>query len=252
MRYQVIQEYDRRYPIRVMCQALAISPAGYYAWCRRPEIRRAAANRTLLTTIGVFHQDSRLTYGSPRIWQVLCYQGHRVEEHCMARLMRHDGLRAKIVKKWRTTTRSSYGLPAAANTLRRQFTVSQPNRVWASDMTCGWTMEGWLYLAVLLDLYSRAVIGFAMGPRLTGDLTEQTIRIALTTRQPTAGLLHYSDRESQYAAEPISRSDRARYHGQHESQGQLLGQRLRRKLLWHHETGTHSSLAVSHTRRGQT
>jgi len=202
MRYRAIQEHDRRYPIRLMCRALAVSPAGYYAWRGRPESRRAAANRTLLVTIRVLHQDSRQTYGSPSIWRALRKQGHRVGEHRVARLMRHDGLRAKTVKKWRATTHSSHRLSVAANTLDRQFTVSQPNRVWAGDITYVWTMEGWLYLAVLLDLYSRAVIGWAMGPRLTGDLTEQALRMALKTRQPQAGLLHHSDRGSQYAAGP--------------------------------------------------
>ena len=202
MRYRVIQEYDRRDPIRLMCRALAVSPAGYYAWRGRPESRQAVANRTLLATIRVLHQDSRQTYGSPSIWRVLRAQGHRVGEHRVARLMRHDGLRAKTMKPWRATTDSSHRLPVAANTLQRQFTVPQPNRVWAGDITYIWTLEGWLYLAVLLDLYSRAVIGWAMGPHLTGDLTEQALHMALTTRQPTAGLLHHSDRGSQYAAGP--------------------------------------------------
>ncbi len=201
MRYRAIQEHDRRYPIRLMCRALAVSAAGYYAWRRRPESRRAVANRTLLTTIRVLHQDSRQTYGSPSIWRALRARGHQVGEHRVARLMHHDGLRAKTVKKWRATTHSSHRLPVVPNTLQRQFTVSQPNRVWAGDITYVWTLEGWLYLAVLLDLYSRAVIGWAMGPRLTGDLTIQALRMALTTRQPTAELLHHSDRGSQYAAQ---------------------------------------------------
>jgi transposase InsO family protein len=188
MRYRVIQEHDRRYPIRLMCRALAVSPAGYYAWRGRPESRRAAANHTLLATIRVLHQESRQTYGSPSIWRALRKQGHRVGEHRVARLMRHDGLRAKTVKKWRATTQSNHHLPVAANTLQRQFTVSQPNRVWAGDITYVWTLEGWLYLAVLLDLYSRSVIGWAMGPRLTGDLTEQ----ALQWRSPLASPLRGS------------------------------------------------------------
>jgi transposase InsO family protein len=202
MRYRVIQEYDRRYPIRLMCRALALSSSGYYAWRARPESTREVANRTLLATIRVLHQDSRQNYGSPSIWRALRAQGHRIGEHRVARLMRHDGLRAKTMKPWRATTDSSHCLPVAANTLQRQFTVSQPNRVWASDITYIWTLEGWLYLAVLLDLYSRAVIGWVMGPRLTGDLTEQALHMALPTRQPTAGLLHHSDRGSQYAAGP--------------------------------------------------
>lgn len=200
MRYRVIQEHDRRYPIRLMCRALAVSAAGYYAWRSRPESSRSIQTRTLLSTIRVIHRESRETYGSPRIWSALVKQGHRVGEHRVARLMRQNGIRAKTVTKWRATTSSSHGLPVAANTLDRQFRASQPNRVWAGDITYVWTREGWLYLAVLLDLYSRAVIGWAMGPRLTGALTEQALRMALTTRQPTAGLLHHSDRGSQYAA----------------------------------------------------
>ncbi len=200
MRYRVIHEHDRRYPIRLMCRALAASAAGYYAWRSRPESARSIQTRILRSAIRVIHQESRETYGSPRIWDALVKQGHHVGEHRVARLMRQDGLRAKTVTKWRATTFSSHGLPVAANTLDRQFRVSQPNRVWAGDITYVWTREGWLYLAVLLDLYSRAVIGWAMGPRLTGALTEQALRMALTTRRPTAGLLHHSDRGSQYAA----------------------------------------------------
>ena len=200
MRYRVIHEHDRRYPIRFMCRALAVSAAGYYAWRSRPESARSLQTRILRSAIRVLHQESRETYGSPRIWDALVKQGHHVGEHRVARLMRQDGIRAKTVTKWRATTSSSHGLPVAANTLDRQFRVSQPNRVWVGDITYVWTREGWLYLAVLLDLYSRAVIGWAMGPRLTGALTEQALRMALTTRQPTAGLLHHSDRGSQYAA----------------------------------------------------
>lgn len=205
MRYRAIQEHDRRYPIRLMCRALAVSPAGYYARRGRPESRRSVANRALLTDLRAIHQESRQTYGSPRIWQTLVQQGQVVGEHRVARLMRHDGLRAKTVKPWRATTHSSHHLPVVANTLDRQFTVSQPNRVWAGDLTYIWTLEGWLYLAVLLDLYSRAVVGWAMGPRLTGDLTVQALHMALTTRPSTAGLLHHSDRGSQYAATSYQR-----------------------------------------------
>ncbi|MDF0668764.1 MAG: IS3 family transposase [Nitrospira sp.] len=200
MRYGVILEHDRRDPIRLMCRALAGSSAGYYAWRGRAESRRATTNRTLLATIRVLHQDSRQTYGSPSIWRALRTQGHRGGENRVARLLRHDGLRAKTVEKWRAATHSPHRWPVAANTLQRQFTVSQPNRVRAGDITYVWTLEGWLYLAVLLDLYSRAIIGWAMGPRLTGDFTEQALRMAITTRQPQAGLLHHSDLGSQYAA----------------------------------------------------
>lgn len=200
MRYRVIQEHDRRYPIRVMCRALAVSAAGYYAWRSRPESARSSQTRTLLSAIRVIHRESRETYGSPRIWNALVKQGHRVGEHRVARLMRHGGIRAKTVTKWRATTQSQHRFPVAANTLDRAFTVAAPNRVWAGDLTYVWTMEGWLYLAVLLDLYSRRVVGWAMGPRLTGELVEQALTRALVNRIPRAGLVHHSDRGSQYAA----------------------------------------------------
>ena len=200
MRYRAIQEQDRRYPIRLMCRALAVSAVGYYAWRTRPESPRSVRNRALLLTIRVIHRESRETYGSPSIWDVLLKQGHDVGEHRVARLMRVEGIRAKTVKKWRATTQSNPRLPVAANTLDRQFTVESPNRVWAGDLTYVWTTEGWLYLAVILDLYSRRVIGWAMGHRLTVDLAERALTMALTNRTPTAGLLHHSDRGSQYAA----------------------------------------------------
>ena len=200
MRYRAIQEHDRRYPIRLMCRALAVSAAGYYAWRSRPESPRSVNTRTLLSAIRVIHQESRETYGSPSIWDALIKQGHYVGEHRVARLMRVEGIRAKTVKQWRATTQSNPRLPVAENTLNRQFTVAHPNQVWAGDLTYVWTTEGWLYLAVLLDLYSRRVVGWAMGHRLTVELAEQALTMALANRNPLAGLLHHSDRGSQYAA----------------------------------------------------
>ena len=171
----------------------------------RPESLRSAANRALLTDIRVIHRESRQTYGSPSIWYALVRRGQRVGEHRVARLMRRAGLRAKTVKKWRATTQSNHGLPVAENTLNRQFTVEHPNRVWAGDLTYVWTAEGWLYLAVILDLYSRRVIGWAMGSRLTVNLAERALTMALTNRTRTAGLLHHSDRGSPYAATSYQR-----------------------------------------------
>ena len=215
MRYRVIQAHDRRYPIRLMCRALAVSAAGYYAWRGCRESRRAAANRTLLSTIRVIHRASRETYGSPSIWNALSQQGHDVGKHRVARLMRQAGLRAKTVKQWRATTHSSHRLPVAANTLDRQFTVAQPKQVWVGDITYVWTLEGRRYLAVLLDLYSRRVVGWAMGPRFTVDLAEQALTMALANRAPKAGLLHHSDRGSQYAATSYQRL--LEVHGLHPS-----------------------------------
>ena len=201
MKYQVIRENADRIPIRLMCRALNVSPAGYYAWRNRPESPRALANRGLLAEIRLIHRASRQTYGSPSIWDELYNKrGQRVGENRVARLMRIEDIRAKTVKKWKATTDSSHRLPVASNTLNRQFRIERPNRVWAGDITYVWTHEGWLYLAVVLDLFSRKVIGWATGTRLTVDLAGNALTMALWRRKPQPGLLHHSDRGSQYAA----------------------------------------------------
>ena len=200
MRYRAIQEHDRRVPVRLMCRALTVSPASYYAWRARPESVRGAANRALVTKIRVIHRESRETDGSPSIWDALVKQGHRVGEHRIARLMRAEGIRAKTVTSWRATTPSNHRMPVAAHGLDRQCSVTRPNRVWARTSTDLWTTEGWLYLAIVLALYSRAVIGWAREARLTGDLTQQALTMAIRPRTPNAGLRHHSERGSQYAA----------------------------------------------------
>lgn len=200
MRYQAIRDHAGRFPVTRMCRALALSPSGYYAGAARSESRRMAMNRQLVAEIRVIHAASRQTYGSPRVHAVLQGQGQRVGEHRVARLMRASAIRAKTVKKWRATTDSAHTHPVASNTLNRQFAVAAPNRVWAGDITYVWTAEGWLYLAVVLDLYSRMAIAWAMGSRLTEALATEALTMALGRRQPSAGLLHHSDRGAQYAA----------------------------------------------------
>jgi transposase InsO family protein len=206
MKYRAIQDYASRFPVRLMCRALKVGASGYYAWRGRPDAERAKANRRLLVEIRASHARSDRAYGSPRIHRDLREAGHRCSENRVARLMRANAIRAKTVKKWRATTNSSHGLPVADNTLARQFTVTAPNRVWAGDITYLWTEEGWLYLAVVLDLYSRAVVGWAMGPRLSADLAATALTMALARRRPApAGLLHHSDRGVQYAATQYQR-----------------------------------------------
>lgn len=195
-----MRDHQERVPVRVMCRALAVSPAGYYAWAARPESRRTVANRELVTMIRVIHAESRRTYGSPRVHAALQGLGQRVGEHRVARLMRRQGICAKTVKPWRATTDSAHSHPTAPNTLNRQFAVAAPNRVWAGDITYIWTAEGWLYLAVVLDLYSRMAIAWAMGSRLTETLATEALTMALGRRHPVGELLHHSDRGSQYAA----------------------------------------------------
>jgi len=206
MKYRAIRDHADRFAVRLMCRALKVAPAGYYAWIARPECARTQANRALLVEIRAIHAESRRIYGSPSIWDALVKRGRRVNEKRVARLMREHAIRAKTVKKWRATTDSRHPLPIAANTLDRQFAVTAPNRVWAGDITYLWTDEGWLYLAVVLDLYSRAVIGWAMEPRLTADLATQALTMALQRRKPAKGLLHHSDRGVQYASGDYQRA----------------------------------------------
>jgi putative transposase len=205
MKYRAIRDHADRFPVRLMCRTLKASSAGYYAWRTRPESQRTKTNRRLLVDIRAFHERSDRTYGSPRITRDLREAGHPVSENRVARVMRANAVRAKTVKKWRATTNSKHALAVAVNTLDRQFAVNAPNRVWAGDISYLWTDEGWLYLAVVLDLYSRAVIGWAMGPRLTAPLARDALTMALWRRKPTTGLLHHSDRGVQYAAHDYQR-----------------------------------------------
>lgn len=197
-----MRAHEERFPVRRMCRALAVSAAGYYAWLARSESRRAAANRQLVTLIRVIHAESRSTYGSPRVHATLQAQGQRIGEHRVARLMRISAIRAKTVKPWRATTDSAHPDPVVPNTLNRQFAVAHPNQVWAGDITYIWTAEGWLYLAVVLDLYSRRVIAWGMGNRLTQELATAALTMALDHRRPARGVVHHTDRGSQYAAAP--------------------------------------------------
>ena len=200
MKFRAIAEHVRRFPVRLMCRMLQVSAAGYYAWARRPQSTRSQRNRDLTEQIRTLHARSRHTYGSPRLTRDLREAGHPVSENRVARLMREHSIRAKTVKKWKATTDSSHRLPVAANTLDRQFAVTAANRVWAGDITYCWTEEGWLYLAVVLDLYSRAAIGWAMGNRLTADLATDALTMALWRRKPDKELLCHSDRGVQYAS----------------------------------------------------
>ena len=200
MKFRAIAEHVRRFPVRLMCRMLQVSAAGYYAWARRPQSTRSRRNRDLTEQIRTLHARSRHTYGSPRLTRDLREAGHPVSENRVARLMREHGIRAKTVKKWKATTDSSHRLPVAPNTLDRQFAVTAANRVWAGDITYCWTEEGWLYLAVVLDLYSRAAIGWAMGNRLTADLATDALTMALWRRKPDKELLCHSDRGVQYAS----------------------------------------------------
>jgi putative transposase len=179
---------------------LGVFSSGYYAWLRRPESQRRREDRRLLHQIRVIHRRSRRTYGSPRIHAELRAQAIRCGRNRVARLMREEGLRAKAPRRFKVTTRSTKSHVVAPNRLDRRFRVEAPNTVWGGDITYVWTTEGWLYLAVLMDLCSRRIVGWSLKERLGGELTLEALDRALEVRQPGPGLLHHSDRGSQDTA----------------------------------------------------
>lgn len=188
------------FPIRLMCRVFEVSRSGFYAWRRRPESQRRRDDRRLLLSIKAVHAQSKRRYGSPRVTRELNAQGESVGRHRVARLMREHGLRARRRRRHRVTTLSKHDHPVAGNVLARRFDVNGPNQVFASDITYVWTMQGWLYLSVVLDLYSRRVVGFSMGERINAQLTIEALRMALKSRRLASGVVHHSDRGSQYAS----------------------------------------------------
>ncbi|MGI8547487.1 MAG: IS3 family transposase [Gemmatimonadaceae bacterium] len=202
MRYAFIRDHASEFRVQLMCRVLEVSRAGYYAWKRRGPSQRAQADCSLTVRIRTVHVRSRKRYGSPRVHRELKAQGIHVSEKRVARVMRTEDIRAKQPRKFRVTTDSSHAHPVAPNVLDRHFSVPEiiaPNRVWASDITYIPTREGWLYLAVVLDLFSRRVVGWSMKHMMEKSLTLDALTMALDQRNPGAGILHHSDRGSQYA-----------------------------------------------------
>lgn len=200
MRYTFIDEHRWVYQVRRMCDALEVSPSGYYAWRCRSESERSEEDRQLKEKIRSIFERSRETYGSPRIYDELKDQGIRCSRKRIARLMSEEGLIAKKARRFQRTTISDDEHPKAANVLDQEFTVEAPNMAWAGDITYLWTREGWLYLAVLMDLYSRRIVGWAVGDNLGQELAIAALRRALYERKPGSDLLHHSDRGSQYTS----------------------------------------------------
>ena len=181
-----------------MCKALNVSPSGYYAWRNRPVSAREMANQELVKRIEAVYNESYETYGSPRIYRELEAQGVACSENRVARLMRLRGLRAKQVRRYKSTTKRNKKHPVAPNLLKRDFGADRPDQKWLTDITYIPTREGWLYLAAVLDLYARRIVGWAMSDRITADLTIRALKMAIRQRQPGAGLIHHSDQGSQY------------------------------------------------------
>jgi transposase InsO family protein len=200
VRFAFIAEEKAAFPVRLLCRTQQVSRAGFYAWQGRPPAPRARADNRLGLEIAAIHAESRERYGSPRVHAELADRGCRISRKRVARLMRARGLAARRRRRVRVTTHSRHPFPVAPNVLARQFERPQPDRAWVTDITYIPTGEGWLYLAVLLDLCSRLAVGWAMSERLTDDLTLDALGMALARRCPPQGLLHHSDRGSQYAS----------------------------------------------------
>jgi len=201
MRFRFIEDRRADYPVRLMCDVLEVSPAGYYAWRSRPESQRSSDNRDLLEDIQRVHRDNRGRYGSPRIHEELKAQGRGASRGRIERLMRHHGIRAIMARPRQVrTTDSRHDLPIAPNLLDRNFIADAPNRIWLADITYVETDQGWLYLAAILDLYTRRIVGWAMADHLRADLPLAALRMAISAQRPSAGLIHHSDRGVQYAS----------------------------------------------------
>jgi putative transposase len=200
MIFPFIEAHRSFYPVRVMCRVLGVSSSGFYAWLCRPKSRRSHANRTLLEDIRVAHQRGRGTYGSPRVHRELLAQDVPCSLNRVARLMRAAGIRGRRRPKFRITTNSRHDFPVAVNLLDRQFTTARVNTVWTADITYLWTTEGWLYLAVVMDLCSRRIVGWSMSNSINARLVASALQMAVSKHVPLAGLVHHSDRGSQYAS----------------------------------------------------
>ena len=200
MRFGFIQTEKATYRVRVLCRTLKVSTSGFYAWCRRGLSHRAKADAALKVEIRAAHAASGKTYGSPRIHEDLKAADQHVGRKRVARLMREEGIEGQRKRRFRVTTDSRHSHPVAENKLNRDFTVSAPNKVWVCDITYIWTREGWMYLAAILDLFSRRVVGWSMEPYIDRTLALDALGMALRTRQLEPDLLHHSDRGIQYAS----------------------------------------------------
>ena len=201
MRFRLIEDHRDVWPVRVMCDALSVSPSGFYAWRSRPESPREIANRELLADIRRVYADHRGRYGAPRIHAELRAEGQSVSRKRIEQMMHRHGIRAHAPRRYRVcTTDSKHSLPVAENLLDRNFAAEKPDQVWLADITYIPTGEGWLYLAVVLDLFTRKVVGWAMRDHMRAELTMAALTMAIQRRHPGPGLIHHSDRGSQYAA----------------------------------------------------
>jgi putative transposase len=205
MKYRCMEQHSQEYPIRMMARLLKVSHSGYYGWRKHSESARSQQNRRLIDLIKEIYQESDGTYGSPRMLIELRDRGQLISMNRVARLMRTARIRGSIKKRYRVpSSRRAVG-SVAENVLDRQFIPDTPNQAWAADITYVRTDEGWLYLAVVMDLYSRRVVGWSMQDRIGRELVMDAVTMAIWQRQPQPGLLHHSDRGTQYTSEDFQR-----------------------------------------------
>jgi transposase InsO family protein len=200
VKYAFIHAHQLQFRVVRMCRVLAVSRSGFYAWCGRPDSARARANQQLVAHMVRLHQQTREAYGAVKLWRALQAGGVACGRHRVARLRQLHGLQTRRIRRFRITTHSRHAPPPAPNHLQQRFQADQPNQIWAGDITFIATRRGWVYLAVLLDLYSRRVVGWAMSTRLTEDLVAHALTMALHRRRPAPGLIHHSDQGCQYAS----------------------------------------------------
>jgi putative transposase len=201
VKYAWIDAHRAEFSLTEACSVLDVSVSGYRAWKRggTPD-RKRLTDAQLLALIRAIHAEVKRAYGSPRMTRELRNRGFAAGEERVARLMRENGIRARHKRRFKATTDSKHNLPVAPNLLERNFTPAAPNQAWTADMTYVWTDEGWLYLAVVLDLFNREVVGWSLKPRMTADIVCDALTMAWFRRKPAAGLIHHSDRGSQYAS----------------------------------------------------
>ena len=201
MKYAWIDAHHKGFELVQMCGALEVSASGYRAWKRggTPQ-RKRLTDAQMLALIRAIHAELKGAYGSPRITKELRARVFPASKHRVERLMRENGIRARHKRRYKATTDSKHRLPVAPNLLDRNFTPTAPNQAWSADLTYIWTDEGWLYLAVVLDLFNREVVGWSIKPRMTADIVVDALTMAWFRRKPAPGLIHHSDRGSQYAS----------------------------------------------------
>lgn len=200
MRYGFITKWAADYPVRMMCRILKVNKSAYYAWKQRGAKVISADTFALCARMKALFRQSRESLGSRGMMKQLRKEGVEIGRYRVRSLMKQLGLVVKVKRKYRVTTQSKHDLPVAENVLNREFNPDKPNQAWVSDITYVWTVQGWLYLAVVMDLYSRRIVGWCMDRTMTQALVIRALMMAINLRRPEAGLIHHSDRGSQYAS----------------------------------------------------